>query len=101
MELVATPVQGDPQVMLECFVQEFAWMGWDTNQLMDLFRDPGYPVLNQLMEHYGEESIRRRIQSLLGSTVFRFSERIVEEPEPEESHESEVIQLSVRGTVKE
>jgi hypothetical protein len=99
MELIATPVQGDPEVMLECFLQEFAWMGWDAEQLMALFRDPGYPVLNQLLEHYGEPSIRERIRSLLGSAVLRFSERIVEEPEPQEEHE--LIQLSFRKVVNQ
>ncbi len=97
MELVATPVQGDPEVMLQCIVQEFAWMGWDADQLLGLFHSPAYPVLNQLREHYGEAEVRQRIQALLGrSGVFRFRETIAEDPEPAEDDEPELIQISIR-----
>jgi hypothetical protein len=97
MELMATPVQGDPEVMLQCIVQEFAWMGWNAEQLLELFGSPAYPVLNQLREHYGAEEVRQRIQALLGrSGVFRFRETIAPDPEPEEDDEPELIQLSIR-----
>src|SRR5262249_54817243 len=85
MELVATPVQGDPDFMLECVLQEFVWMGWDRDQLMALFYSPHYPVLNQLLARFGDHSIRGRIDDLLQRTGrLRFSERIVEDEEPGE-----------------
>jgi hypothetical protein len=96
LELVATPVQGDPEVMLQCLVQEFVWMGWDAEQLMELFHHPGYSVLNQLLAYYGEEAVRAQVQALvcqLGG--FRVHEVIAEDPEPEED-EPELIQLSTR-----
>ena len=97
MELMATPVPGDPEVMLQCIVQEFAWMGWDANQLLGLFRSPAYPVLNQLRQYYGDEEVCRRIQALLDrSGVFRVRETIAEDSELEEDHEPELIQLSIR-----
>jgi hypothetical protein len=100
MEIVATPVQGDPDVMLQCLVQEFAWMGWDFEQLMELFHNPFYPVLNQLLAYYGEEAVRERVQALVGrSGVFRVHEVIEDEPEPAEDDEPELIQLSVQKIV--
>jgi hypothetical protein len=97
MELVATPVPGgDPDLMLECVVQEFAWMGCDAAALMGLFRSPAYPVLNQLLAHYGEEEVRRRVERFLGRLGgLRFRETIAEDPEPEED-EPELIQLNIR-----
>jgi hypothetical protein len=97
MELVATPVEGDPDVMLECLVQEFAWMGWDAEQLMGLFRNSSYPVLNQLLRHYGDKDVRRRVEAILGRFGrLRFRETIVEDPDPEDHDEPELIQLTVR-----
>ena len=95
LELVATPVAGDPDIMLECLVQEFAWMGWDAGQLLELFRSPLYPVLNQLLGAHGEAEVRRRIASVLArSGVFRITAVVDEEPEPDD--EPELIQISIR-----
>lgn len=95
MELVATPVQGDPDFMLECIIQEFAWMGMDADQLMKFVQNSDYPVLNQLQEHFGADEICRRIRGILGrSGIFRFRETIVEEAE-EEENEHQLIQISV------
>jgi hypothetical protein len=94
MELVATRVRGDPDVMLECMVQEFAWMGWDEGQLLELFRSPEYPVLNQLLAHFGEAAIRTRVGAQLDQMgVFHVSETIAPDPEPEEEHEPELIEV--------
>lgn len=97
MELVAAPVPGDPELMLECVVQEFAQLGFDAAELVELFRSPAYPVLNQLLEHYGPNEVRRRVAAVLArSGVFRVRATVVEEPEPEERGEPELIQLSVQ-----
>jgi hypothetical protein len=95
--LHATAVSGDPEVMLECLVQEYAWMGWDTEQVVGLFHDPGYPALNALLEHFGEEDVRRRVEVVLKRMgVFRVSGTVLDEPEPEEEEEPELIQLGIR-----
>jgi hypothetical protein len=100
LEIVATPVQGDPDVMLQCLVQAFAWMGWDCEQLLELFHNPYYPVLNQLLAYYGEEAVRQRVQALVGrSGVFRVHEVIADEPEPAADDEPELLQLSVQKVV--
>jgi hypothetical protein len=93
MELVAAPVMGDPEVMLECLVQEYAWMGWDGEQIFQLFQDPNYPALHALLGHYGEEGIRQRLDGILEQMpVLRFEAIVDEEPEPEEP---ELIQLGL------
>jgi hypothetical protein len=98
--LHATPVTGDPEVMLRCVVQEYAWMGWDTEQIFGLFRQPFYPALNALLECYGETGIRQRICNVLGrSGVLRFAETLNENATPDEELEAddgpELIQLRI------
>jgi hypothetical protein len=98
MELHATAAPGDPEVLLRCLVQEYAWMGWGVEQILGLFRDPFYPALNELLRAYGEAGIRERVMALLGRMgVLRF--RAVEaEPPPageEEEHQPELIQLGI------
>ena len=97
MELVPTMVEGDPEVMLESFVQEFAQMGYGEAELLALFTSPAYPVLHQLGVYYGEARLRQRIGEMLERTgVFRFHEVIDDEPDPDEDDEPELIQLTVR-----
>lgn len=98
MELMANPVHGDPEVMLQCIVEEFAWMGMEANELLGLFHSPMYPVLNQLLEHFGEEAVRQRVQTLLGGAgvLFRVQETIAADPLPEDEDEPVLVQLSLR-----
>ena len=96
LELVATPVEGDPEYMLQCMVAEFAWMGLSAEELLGLFRSPAYPVLNQLREYFGDVGVRERIDALLGSFGgLRFSAVVDDEPEPDEEDGPTLIQLSV------
>jgi hypothetical protein len=98
MELVATPACGDPDVMLEAFVQEFAQMGFGADELYQMFRSPAYPVLHQLGDYLGEPELRRKIDELVTRTgVFRFQETIVEEIELDEDEHGELIPLTVRS----
>jgi len=96
LELVAEPLPGDPDVMLACVVQEFAWMGWGTDQILGLFQSPDYPALNQLLARFGAAAVRRRVGEVLGrSGVFRVREAVADDPEPEDD-EPDLIQLTVR-----
>jgi hypothetical protein len=93
--LHVTAVGGDPEVMLECLVQEYAWMGHNTEQVVGLFRNPGYPALNALLYHFGEDGVLRRVGDVLKRMgVFRVSGTVRDEPEPEEE-EPELIQLGI------
>jgi hypothetical protein len=92
LEMFATGVPGDPEVMLQCLIQEYAWMGWNTGQIFQLFADPNYPALHSLLCFYGEAVIRERIANLLGQTgVFRCEGTVIEEPEPSE----ELVELGI------
>lgn len=92
-ELIAEPAAGDPSVMLECILQEFAWMGWNRDQLLALFYHPGYPLLVELRRAYGDEEIARRVQELIDRWgVLRFRETVVE-PEAE----TQLVQITPLG----
>jgi hypothetical protein len=100
MTLHATTVAGDPEVMLRCVVQEYAWMGWDNEQIFALFQQPFYPALNALREYYGEAGIRERISRVLGrSGVFRFAETVNEAAtigdEPQAEDGPELFQIRI------
>lgn len=94
LELMAEPVPGgDPLAMLECILQEFAWLGYSADQLTALFHHPGYPVLSQLREHLGDEAVKRCVDDLTSRWgVLRFRETIVEEEPPAEP---ELVQLTI------
>jgi hypothetical protein len=93
--LHATPVAGDVELMLECIVHEYAWLGWSTEQMIDLFRDPGYPLLNAVLHHYGEDGVRQRVDKVLrGRGVFHVSGTIADVPEPPD-REPELIELGI------
>jgi hypothetical protein len=95
MTLHAAEVDGDPELMLQCVVQEYAWMGWDAEQILSLFRDPSYPVLHQMRGIYGEAGIRERLDALLGQMgVFRVEGFVNEPPMPEEP-EPDLLQLGI------
>ena len=97
LELMAMPATGDPEVMLECLVQEFVWMGWDEEQLMALFDSPLYPVLSQLRECFGTEEVRRRLRMILSQQgLFRVRETIDDTPQPE-PEEPELVQIEIRS----
>lgn len=105
MELYVTRVAGDPEVMLRCVVQEYAWIGWGAEQILGLFHDPFYPALHHLLGLYGESELRDRVVRLLRQTgVFHCRASVREALEPDEgrignpSYESEpeLIQLGIR-----
>ena len=96
LTLHATAVMGDPDIMLQCLVQEYAWMGWNAEQILRLFHDPFYPALHSLWCALGENGVRERIAALLGQTgVFRIEGKVSEEPE-RDGAEPELIELGIR-----
>ena len=97
LSLHAISLEGDPELMLHCVVQEYAWMGWGIEQILSLFRDPFYPALRELWDRYGEANLRERIASLIQQTgIFHFQVTIREEPEPKpEEAEPELVELGI------
>jgi hypothetical protein len=97
MGLHATPVPGDPEVMIRAVVQEFAGMGWDIAAIVGLFRDPSYPLLHGLWLALGEAAVRERIASVVRRYgVYRFRATVHEEPEDTESG-PELVQIGPLG----
>ena len=84
--LNATPVPGDPDVMIRAVVQEYAWLGWSADQILSLFRDPYFPVLYALWQTLGDAELRNRIASVVETFgVFRFQSTIIESPDDAET----------------
>jgi hypothetical protein len=82
MTLYATPVAGDPDLLFRAVVQEYAWMGWNADQIAALFRDPFYPLLHCIWQVLGETCVRERIDAVFfQSGVFRFRSTVHEEPD--------------------
>jgi hypothetical protein len=81
MTLCASPVTGDPDLLIRAVVQEYAWMGWDAEQIAALFRDPFYPMLHGLRQALGEAGVRERIDAVFHRCgVFRFRSTVQQEP---------------------
>lgn len=90
MTLHATSVPGDPEAMLQCLIQEFVWMDWGVEQILEVFRDPFYPMLFEMWQHYGDDGLRRRLGDLFPQTaVFRVKTTVFVESDGE----PELIQL--------
>lgn len=72
MNLHAVEVDGDPQVMLQMLVEEYARMGFGLDELMNLSRQPFYQGLHGLWQLYGEAGLRRQLGAILSRCgVFR------------------------------
>jgi hypothetical protein len=96
MELIAAPVDGDPDLMLDCIVEEFAWQGYNSEQILRLFLHPDYPALNQLLDCFGPAEIRRRIGEMMnGFDALSVRASVVETPDPDEEHDSDLMELTV------
>jgi hypothetical protein len=65
LNLHAVEVDGDPQVMLQMLVEEYARMGFGLEELMNLCRQPFYVGLHGLWLRYGEQELRRRLTAIL------------------------------------
>ncbi len=65
MELHAFEVPGDPNLMLRLLVEEYARMGWGTEAILQLARDPNYQAFYGLLHFFGEEEMTARIGQTL------------------------------------
>jgi hypothetical protein len=96
LELHAQVAVGDPDVMLECILQEFLWMGWGEAELLALFHDPGYPLLGQLREFYGDAEVARRVAALVAASGQLVFHETLAEPEDEDpDHGPELLQITM------
>lgn len=78
MRLRAELVEGNPQVMLEGLIEEYARMGWDAGQIARIFEDPFFGVTHALASRLGGEAIRDCIEETLQRCgVFHFDTTLV------------------------
>jgi hypothetical protein len=72
LSLHACEVPGDSELMLRLLVEEYARMGWGTEALLGLARDPNYRALHGLWQALGEEAFRGRVEERLARCgIFR------------------------------
>ena len=100
MDLVGTMVPGgDVEFLARCFVEEYAAMGYDGEQILELFREPQYAGVHPVYRARGEGAVRALIEEVLAECgVFRVSESIIEEPP---ARRSKLVQIEMPGTPDE
>ncbi len=65
MELVGVEAPGgDPDQALDTIVQEYLWLGWNSLQILMLFRSPQFGVTHQIYRQKGEAYVKARVQRL-------------------------------------
>lgn len=80
MQMTGFQVPGDPRLMLRLLVEEYARIGWDTEAIMRLARDPNYQGFHGLLQLYGEKALRDQVAEILSrSGVIRV---VTQEKEP-------------------
>lgn len=82
LEMTGFQVSGDPRLMLRLLVEEYARIGWDTEAIMRLARDPNYRGFHGLLQRYGEEALRDQIAEILLRTGVIRTTTCEKEPEP-------------------
>ncbi len=63
MELVGVNLDSGPgdrdlEEMARCFVEEYARMGWNGEEILNLFRSPAYRGPHRIMRLKGEDFVR-------------------------------------------
>lgn len=57
--------------MISCFAEEYARMGFTSEQILDLFRNPAYPPAYRAMQQVGEGKVRH----MIAEAVFIYGRR--------------------------
>ena len=69
----AEMVEGDPQLMLTCLIEEYARMGWDAAQIAQIFDNPFFLASHGLADRFGRGAVRAFIeQTLRRCGVYQF-----------------------------
>jgi hypothetical protein len=66
MSLSGMQVEGDPLVMIDALVEEFARIGHDATSIHELFTRPHFQATWQLTQRFGEDVVRARIEKTIG-----------------------------------
>ena len=65
MELVFETIPGEAAFLAQCVIEEFASIGYGAEDLFTLFREPIYPMLNDILRKEGEPFVRGLIEQVL------------------------------------
>ncbi len=65
MSLQSQEAETAQEDMTDCFVEEFALLGKSAEEILTLFKDPGYRFTHELYQTRGEATIRGVIQRVL------------------------------------
>ena len=66
LEMHGFEVPGDPNLMLRLLVEEYARIGWGTDAIIGLARDPNYQAFHGLLQFFGDAELATRIRQTLG-----------------------------------
>ncbi len=95
MQLTGVEIEGDPLVMLDCIVEEYAGMGWDQSMIIEAFSQPFYQGLYGLTRHFGAEAVQQRIGAILSRCgVMRVKTVELEAPE---GPDFETVPITIQG----
>jgi hypothetical protein len=83
MEMHASMVPGDTQLMLRMLVEEFGRIGWGLEGIMQMAKDPNYLSFHGMLLVLGEEELRCRVKEILSKCgVIRVkAEEVAPDPE--------------------
>ncbi len=74
MVLHATWISGDPFLMLDSLIEEYARMGFSAAKIRGLFKNAGFLATYSLTQRFGEEVVSQRIETVLQKCgVLRFT----------------------------
>ncbi len=65
LHIQAFEVPGDTELMFRIVIEEFARMGWDSDAIVGLARNPFYAAIHALWLLVGEETFRARVAQVL------------------------------------
>jgi hypothetical protein len=65
LQLEAALVEGEPLLMLDSLIEEYALQGLDSSEILQLFENPFFLATHSLMQQMGKPFIQRRIEGIL------------------------------------
>ncbi len=68
MELVGVQIgctEEELEEVARCFIEEFAWISFDRERLLALFRQPVYPAVHRIHQQMGEAWVARVIDKVV------------------------------------
>jgi hypothetical protein len=66
LEMQGFELPGDPELMVRLLVEEYSRIGWGTQAIMQLARDPNYQAFHGLLRYFGDEPLAARVAQIVG-----------------------------------